>query len=151
MLGFKINQPTYVSASGALPQLIPNSSLPNAIDNVECEIQNGGVIDWITAVIIPSPTPQEHIMNISITGTFHQILEENLIGISIPNNESFQVTSLIITGYFTFQDGSSSYNASYYWDMVSFVDNYVILRFQKKDIVVDSSQPYLFNLSVNLF
>jgi hypothetical protein len=148
----KIKQSNIQKASGALPKLIPSSALPTYLRDVQCEIEGGGVINWVTVTIIPSPSPQDEIYNIAFSGIFEQIDTDNFVHIflSSPSNPLI-LSSQVLTGFFTFQKNSSSYNLPYYWDVVSSTVNYIVLRFQKKDLVVSSSEPLVFSTSINLF
>lgn len=148
----KIHLPNTTMASGARPKRIPNSSLPTCLRDVQCELENGGTVDWITAMIVPSAPPQENIVNIAFNGTFSQYAVDNVVHIYFPNaSESILLSSPILTGFFTFQGDSASYNVSYYWDVVSSSVNYIVLRFRTKDIVVDPNEPLMFSVNLNVF
>lgn len=148
----KIPQSNIQRASGALEKRIPTSSLPICLRDVQCEIQGGGTIDWVTATIIPSPPPQNEIYNIAVTGIFDQVDTDNFLHIFLPSSSnSLILSSQILTGFFTFQKDASSYNVPYYWDIASSTVNYIVLRFQKKDLVITPSEPLVFSVSINFF
>lgn len=149
MVGFQIQSSTVEKASGALPKLIPTSSLPVAMMDVDVNVENGGTVDWVTAYVIPSPPPQNQIYTVSMAGTFGQMTTDNFVHIVFPS--SVMISSHILTGYFTFQKVSSSLNVSYYWTVESSSMNDVVLRFQKRDLIVDPLEPFVFSMVVNFF
>ena len=152
MTGLKINPPNTTLASGALLKLIPNSSLPNCLKDVQCVLENGGTIDWVTATLVPSPSPQDNIFNLALTGTFIQYSVDNIVHVYFDNPSTpVMLSSPILTGFFTFQGSSTSYNVSYYWDVVTSSVNYIVLRFKIKDIIVNPSEPLMFSANINIF
>lgn len=151
MTSLKIQTPNETLAAGGILKLIPDSSLPNCLTDVQCEIENGGIVEWITSTLCPSPPPQNNIMNLAFTGTLGQNASNTIVHVFFTGKEGFVLSSPILTGFFTFQDSSTSYNVSYYWDVVTSSVNYVSLRFQKKDIVVDMNKPLLLSANINLF
>jgi hypothetical protein len=152
MTRLKIQTPNETLASGVTSfKLIPDTSLPNCLTDVQCEFENGGHVDWITSILCPSPHPQNNIMNLAFTGTLGQNTSSTIVHVLFPESQGFVLSSPILTGFFTFQDSSTSYNVSYYWDVITSSVNYVSLRFQRKDIVVDLNKPLLLSANINLF
>lgn len=150
MTNLKIQVPNETLASGALIKEIPSSALPICLDNVQCQIEgdDASSIQWVTACLLPSPPPQDYILNLAFTGDFGKSQEFYNVHVFFPGS-TFMLSSDILTGNFTFQKSSIAHNASYYWSIVSSSVDYIFLRFDKKELVIVENEPLVFSVNLN--
>lgn len=151
MTNLKIQLSNDTLASGALLKEIPSSALPVCLDNVQCQIEGeDAYIQWVTATLLPSPSPQKHVLNLEFTGDFGKAKEFYNVHIFFSGNtDRFMLSSDVLTGNFTFQKSSIVHNASYYWSIVSSSVDYIYLRFDKKELVVVENEPLVFSVNLN--
>jgi len=152
MTNLKIQASNDTLASGALIKEIPSSALPICLDNVQCQIEGDDTssIQWVTASLLPSPPPQDNILNLVFTGDFGKAKEFYHVHVFFSGSTStFMLSSNILTGDFTFQKSSMAHNASYYWSIVSSSVDYIHLRFDKKELVALENEPLVFSVNLN--
>lgn len=149
---FEIQSTNLEKASGALPKRIPNSALPVYVEDVEAVLEQGGSVQYIVVSTIPSPLHQGNILQVTMSGTFDQMAVDNIVRLTFPSSSSaFVLSSTTLTGYFTFQTLAESLNLPYYWSVVSWSLDEIVLLFEKKDLLVNTNEPYVFSITVNFF